>query len=122
MNSATFVGRLGRDAELKDVNQNKVLSFSVASDTGYGENKATMWVSCSIWGKRAESLHQYLTKGTQVTVVGSLSERTYTNNDGQEKTSLQMRVSELSMSGGGEQQKSAATAPQPAKMDDEIPF
>lgn len=121
MNVCTFVGRLGRDPELKEVGSNKVLSFSVASDTGYGDNKSTIWLDCSVWGRRGESLSQFLTKGTQVTVAGSLSERKYQAKDGQEKTALQMNVNEISMTGGGEQQKPAAPTNH-VEHDDAIPF
>jgi len=64
MNSCTFVGRIGRDPELKQVGENDLLSFSLASDTGFGDNKKTIWLDCSIWGKRAKSFQPHLKKGT----------------------------------------------------------
>ena len=123
MNSCTFVGRIGRDPELKQVGQNDLLSFSLASDTGFGDNKKTIWLDCSIWGKRANSLQPYLKKGTQMTAIGSISERSYTNKDGVEKTALQMNVGELSFS-SDKSQGGASQQPQSnnGALDDDIPF
>ncbi len=39
----------------------------------YGESKKTLWFRCSLWGKRAVSLEQYLTKGQQVYIEGRLN-------------------------------------------------
>lgn len=100
MNTFVATGRLGRDAETRSVGETTVTGFSLASDVGYGDKKTTLWVDCSVWGKRGTALQDYLTKGTKVTVVGELSEREYTNNNGEEKKSLSLRVNELDLSGG----------------------
>ena len=55
MNTCTFVGRLPRDAQLKDVGVNKVCNFSIASDVGFGDKKKTLWIECAMWGKRGEA-------------------------------------------------------------------
>jgi len=66
----TIAGRVGR-SELKDINGTQLLSFSVAADVRSGREKETVWASCSLWGKRADALAQYVTKGSQVTVTGA---------------------------------------------------
>jgi len=83
MNNITVAGQLGKDSELKTVGQDQVLSFSVADSQG--REKPTIWWRCQLWGKRATSLQQYLVKGTAVTISGSVSQRTYTDKDGQDK-------------------------------------
>ena len=80
MNVITVAGQLGRDSELKQVGENVVLNFSVADSQG--REKPTIWWNCGLWGKRGESLKQYLLKGQNVTVSGSLTEREYTDKDG----------------------------------------
>ena len=95
MNSCVFVGRIGKDSELRKTGDSNVLGFSVGSNVGYGANQSTMWIDCSVWGKRGETLQQYLKKGTQVTVSGSLSEREYTAKDGSVRKSLSLKVSDL---------------------------
>lgn len=103
MKQIVIAGRLGKDAELRRTQGgDPVLGFSVAVDDGYGENKRTLWFRCSMWGKRAQSLDGHLTKGSAVTVAGDLSTDEYEG-----KTNLTVRVSELTMQGGGEKRDAA---------------
>ena len=99
-NCISFVGRVGRDAELKDVGGNKVLSFSLANDVGFGDKKKTNWMNCNLWGKQGESVARFVTKGKQVWVSGELSTRDYQGKDGTNKTSLEVRVNQLDLVGG----------------------
>jgi single-strand DNA-binding protein len=99
MNSITIAGQLGRDAEQRFLpNGDAVASFSVADSQG--KDKPTVWWSCSIFGKRAESLAQYLTKGQAVTVAGTVSQREYTDKDGNKRTSMDVRVNDIALQGG----------------------
>lgn len=98
MNSITIAGALGRDSELRSTPQgDQVLGFSVADSQG--RDKPTIWWNCQLWGKRAASLEQYLTKGQQVTVIGSVSEREWTDKDGGKRKSLEVRVNEVALQG-----------------------
>ena len=74
MNKLIVGGNLGSDAELKQVGDNDVLNFSVALGIhqGGGREPMTVWVGCALWGKRAATLEEYLTKGTRVVVSGRL--------------------------------------------------
>lgn len=110
MNNITIAGQLGKDSELKTVGQDQVLSFSVADSQG--KEKQTIWWRCQLWGKRATSLQQYLTKGQAITVSGSVTQRTYTDKDGQEKTSQEIRVNDVALQGG--KRDESTHAPQPA--------
>jgi single-strand DNA-binding protein len=101
MNSITFDGRLAADAELRYTPSGEsVLSFRVASDIGFGERKTTNWFSCQVWGKRGESLKNYLNKGQQVTVYGQLTLREWQDKEGIKRLSPDVRVSEISLQGG----------------------
>ena len=72
------IGNLGKDAEVRQAGSSTVCGFGVAAKVGFGDKAKTMWIDCSIWGKRAESqLPQYLKKGTKVTVIGEMNEREY---------------------------------------------
>jgi len=111
MNNITVAGPLGRDAELRNLpNGDPVVNFSVADSQG--RDKPTIWWRCQLFGKRAESLHQYLTKGQQVAVSGSVSERKYTDNAGVEKTSMDIRVNDVALQ-GGRRDEAPAPAPRP---------
>lgn len=78
------IGRLIKDAELKFTpgKGTPVATFTLAIDDGYGEKKKTDFIPIVLWGKSAENLSSYLTKGTQVAVIGKISTRTYDAKDG----------------------------------------
>ncbi len=112
MNHITVAGRIGKDPEQRTLNDGTaVLSFSVADDQG--KDKPAIWWRASLFGKRAESLAQYLTKGSQVTIVGNVTEREYVDKDGQQRKSMEVRVSDIALQGGRAEQ-SSAPAPRPA--------
>lgn len=102
MISATIAGRLGQDAELK-VTQGgvTVCSFSVACDYYANKEKKTEWVRCSMFGKRGEAIHSFLTKGKPVAARGSLVVRQYEHN-GEKRVSVDLNVDDVTMLGGRE--------------------
>lgn len=105
MQIITIAGRLGNDAELKSSTKgDSFAAFSVA--VSKGKDSPTTWFRCSLWGKRGESLSQYLTKGTSVAVVGEFQAREW-EKDGKKGTSLEIRVSEIDLLGGGEKRESS---------------
>lgn len=113
MNSITFDGRLAADAELRFTpGGDPILSFRVASDIGFGERKTTNWFSCQVWGKRGESLKDYLRKGQQVTVYGQLTLREWKDKEGATKLSPDVRVSEISLQGGKQEGSQEQPSPQ----------
>jgi hypothetical protein len=48
-------GNVGKDAELRDTRDSKVLSFNVGVKNGFGKDAGSVWYRCSLWGKAAES-------------------------------------------------------------------
>jgi single-strand DNA-binding protein len=104
MKVIVIAGRLGKPAEQRRTQDGTpVLSFTVAVDDGWGQNKRTLWFDCSLFGKRGESLGQHLGKGTSVAVSGELSTREYEG-----KTYLTVRVNDVTLQGGGERQDKPA--------------
>lgn len=99
MNNITIAGQLGKDAEQRFLpNGDAVASFSVADSQG--KDKPTIWWNCSLFGKRAEALTQYLTKGQAVTVVGNVTQREYTDKDGNKRTAMDVWVNNIALQGG----------------------
>ena len=85
MNTFSCEGRIVQDAQLRQTNKGDPLSsFRLASNVGFGDNQTTLWIDCTIWGKRAQTLNPMLPKGQQVFICGELSERVYPKNDGKE--------------------------------------
>ena len=113
MNVITIAGRIGKDSELRFLqNGDPVLGFSVADDMG--KDKGAIWWECSLFGKRGESLAPYLLKGSQVTVIGQVSERAWTDKNGQERKSFGVRVSEIALQGGKQETAEPRQAPAPS--------
>jgi single-strand DNA-binding protein len=75
MIQATIIGRLGKDATQGAAGQSKYTSFSLAAQVGYGQNKKTEWVNCTLWGEC--KVLPFLRKGKQVCVTGKLSLQDY---------------------------------------------
>lgn len=123
MINLTIAGNVGRNAELRRTqNGDEVLGFSLAVDNGKDKNgnkRDTTWVKCSIWGKRASSLENYVRKGTKLVLTGRPGVDVY---DG--KGSLTLSVQELTFMGGGEQREQRGYDAPPANddLDGEIPF
>lgn len=121
MNSISVAGSLGKDAETRFLpNGDAVCNFSVADSMG--KDKGTIWWNCQLYGKRAESLSQYLVKGQAVTVTGSVTEREWQDKEGSKRKSMDIRVSDIALQ-GGRRDESPRQAPKAAPVDDsDIPF
>lgn len=128
MNVITITGNLGKDAEGRFLpNGDPIASFSVADSQG--RDKPSIWWNCSLFGKRASSLQPYLTKGQTVTVIGTVTEREWTDKDGNKRKSMDIRVQDLALQGGKpaaggkvEGYQGGTGAPDNHTFTDDIPF
>ena len=154
VNKVIVVGNLGADPETRFLPSGEaVTNIRVATtdkwkDKASGEMKeATEWHRISFFGRLAEIAGEYLKKGSQVYVEGSLRTRKWQDKDGQDRYSTEIRADVMQMlgrrEGGGEpraetggeraergEPRAAAAKPAPAKkpagkfddMEDDIPF
>lgn len=106
VNSVTLIGNLGRDPEIRYMpSGDAVTSLNIATtdkwkDKETGEiQEATEWHRVSLFGKLAEIASQYLSKGSQVYIEGSLRTRKYTDKDGIEKYATEIRGNTMKMLG-----------------------
>jgi single-strand DNA-binding protein len=138
-NKIFLVGYLGRDPELRYTpDGTPVCNFTVATTerrkdkTGEFQDQTT-WFRVSLFGRQAEVASQYLSKGRQVFVEGVLSQREYTDKEGNARTSLEVRGSGIQFIGSRGDEGSAGNEARPAKpmrpseptgpiSDDDIPF
>ena len=136
----TGVFRIGRDAELRRIPSGEaVINLSLAynyGNKGSDGKRPTTWVDAALWGKRAESLAQYILKGQQFEcTLGELRIESFTKADGTPSTKLAARVIAIDFVSGGNQgsgnseprQEAPKPAPKPSSggfddMDDDIPF
>ena len=102
INQVTISGNLGRDSEIRRTQSGMtILSFSVAVNERRKNNQGewsdyTNWVGVSMFGTRAEKLHEYLTKGTKVCVQGKLRYSEW-ERDGQKKNKLEVIADEIEL-------------------------
>ena len=101
MNNFNAIGRVGKDAVIRHTTGGKaVTGWSLAVDKGWGDNKQTIWLDCSLWGERGQKLADHITKGAQIGVTGEIGTR---EHDG--KTYLTLDVRDVTLVGGKPQAK-----------------
>lgn len=139
VNKVILVGNLGRDPEVRfTANGKAVARFSVATSEVWNDAEGTRqerteWHNVVVWGKQAESCGQYLQKGRQVYIEGSIRSRQYDDKDGNKKYITEVVAQRVQFLGGGRggaaaRDSSAAggdfPAPPPEKPaeEDDIPF
>lgn len=137
INRVTISGNLTRDSELRQTQSGMaVLGFGVAVNDRRKNPSTGEWedypnfVDCTMFGARADSLANYLAKGTKVSIDGKLRWRQW-EKDGQKRSKLEVVVYEIefmSRRESGETPPETAPAPSPAEevqpslYDDDIPF
>jgi single-strand DNA-binding protein len=142
VNKVILVGNLGRDAELRytpggsPVATLNLATTEIWNDKAGQRQEKTEWHRIVLWGKTAESLNEYLTKGKQIYVEGRLQTRQWDDKDGNKRYTTEIRGDRIVLLGGGgggggtRQQSRAAGAPAEDPMgepvseqtDDAIPF
>jgi single-strand DNA-binding protein len=108
VNKVILVGNLGRDAELRytpggaPVATLNLATTEVWNDKASGQKQEkTEWHRIVLWGKSAESLSEYLTKGKQIFVEGRLQNRNWQDKDGNDKYTTEIRADRITLLGGG---------------------
>ena len=130
LNNCTFIGRLGRDPEIKAMQSGgNVCNFSLAvgsswKDKSGEKQEETEWVSCVAYDKLADICEQYLTKGSQIYVSGKMKTKKFQGKDGSEKTATQIILEKMQMLGGKQSTDSAKStkASKGGSGFDDIPF
>lgn len=104
-NKVQLIGNLGQDPEIVTLESgSKLAKFSVATNEIYRNSKGekitdTQWHNVVAWGKTAEIVESYLTKGNEVAVEGKLIHRTYETKEGEKRYVTEIKCNELLMLG-----------------------
>lgn len=142
VNKVILIGRLGKDPELKYTpNGHAVANFSLATNRSWkGQDgqrqESTTWHNIVVWGKQAETMKEYLTKGREVYIEGRIDNRSYEDKEGVKKYMSEVVVEQFRFIGGrgdqpeapaGSSAPEASSAPAPpasggASEDDDLPF
>lgn len=124
MNSITIAGIVGKDAEVKVLQDGtNIASFSVADSQAKDK---TIWWNVSLWGRRAESLHASITKGTKVTVTGVVSEETWNDRtSGETRKAFRVRANDILLQGNRPESKPVVSIEEDTpfvSIEKDIPF
>jgi single-strand DNA-binding protein len=141
VNKVILVGNLGRDVEMRYLPSGEAVANLAIATTDKYKNKSgemvesTEWHKVSFFGRNAEVCGEYLKKGSQVYVEGSIRTRKYTDKEGVEKYATEIRGDRMQMLGSkgqgepsAEQMRNRETAKEVNKgsgfddMNDDIPF
>ena len=138
VNKVILIGNLGKDPEVRfTANGKAVARFPIATSEVWTDGEGnrqerTEWHNIIVWGKQGETCGQYLAKGRQVFVEGSIRSRTYDDKSGTKRYVTEIIAQRVRFLGGGggtrvvqetEPEPAAETpAGQPPPLDDDIPF
>lgn len=130
----TLVGNIGNDFQQQNVNRRFVINGSLAVSKNWknqnGEKQVkTTWFNISKWSESdLSALVKYLTKGTQLLVVGEVDVKTYTNQQGQVIPQLSVNADEIKLLGSSNNQNSSNQQSQQSNnnnqsgVQDDLPF
>lgn len=130
MNKVILIGRVGKDPEVRTIdNGNTVANFSIATSESYkdkttGEKKeVTEWHNVVLWGKIAEIAQQYVKKGDLISIVGKNRTRSW-EKDGVTRYTTEVLGDELRMLGGKSGSQGSDTPATSSSDDnsDNLPF
>ncbi|RED46518.1 single-strand binding protein [Winogradskyella eximia] len=104
-NKVQLIGNLGNDPEITNFESGKILAkFSIATNDSYknaqGEKITdTQWHNVVAWGKTAQIVEKYITKGKEVAIEGKLTSRSWEDKDGMKRYITEVVCNELLMLG-----------------------
>ena len=131
VNKVILVGNLGRDSELRytpggaAVATLNLATTEVWNDRNNQRQEKTEWHRVILWGKQAESLQEYLTKGKQIYVEGRLQTRQWDDKDGNKRYTTEIKADRVTLLGGAGRGSGAGTmerATAPMGIADEAPM
>jgi len=90
-NRVQLIGHVGNDPEIKNLEGGKkVANFTIATNDSYKNEKGekveqTEWHKVVAWGKTAEIIEKYVTKGKEIAIDGKLTHRSYEDKNGEKR-------------------------------------
>lgn len=120
LNYTSIQGRITADPELRSTqNGTPVCSFTIAWSEKYGDKETKLFLPCVAWKGTAEIISKYFQKGQEMLLDGKLSTRSWTDNDGNNRSAVELTVSNVYFCGprqnAGNSQQNAQSAPNTQK-------
>jgi single-strand DNA-binding protein len=104
-NKVQLIGHVGNDPEIKILDGGKKLAnFTVATNESYKNDKGekveeTQWHKLVAWGKTAEIIEKYVTKGKEIAIEGKLTHRSYEDKNGEKRYVTEVVVNDVLLLG-----------------------
>lgn len=104
-NRVQLIGRVGQDPEVKSLEGGKKLAkFTIATNESYKNDKGekveeTQWHNVIAWGKTAEIIEKYVTKGKEVGLEGKLTHHSYEDKNGEKRYVTEVVANEILLLG-----------------------
>lgn len=99
-NRVQLIGHVGQEPEIKNFENGKLVNLSIATNETYKNAKGekvekTEWHRITAWGKTAEIIEKYVTKGKEIAIEGKLSHRSYDDKDGNKQYVTEVIANEV---------------------------
>jgi single-strand DNA-binding protein len=95
-NRIVLQGRLSSNPETRETSSGiTVTNFTLAVDRGFGEDKKTDFIPCVIFGKQAETIGKFVTKGTLILISGTLQTKSWEDKEGNKRTGFEVLAQEF---------------------------
>ena len=104
-NKVQLIGHVGNDPEIKNLEGGKkVANLTIATNESYKNEKGekveqTEWHKVVAWGKTAEIIEKYVTKGKEIAIEGKLTHRSYDDKNGEKRYITEVVVNDLLLLG-----------------------
>ena len=101
MNTVCLMGNIGNDLEIRTVGERKtpLLELSIAVKDYYAGEPQTSWIDCQAWGKTAENIQRFFSKGQTIGVTGKLIKNTFTTKDGNKMSKVYVMIQAFDFGG-----------------------
>ena len=119
LNQCNFIGRVGKDPEVRyAASGTAVGNFSIAVGYKYKDTESTEWIRIVVFGKLAEIVGEYVTKGKQLFVSGRMQTRSWEDKDGAKRYTTEIVANDVQFLGS----KSSQCESHPIDDGKPIPF
>lgn len=128
MNMSCLVGRLTKDPQEIEISKKdtRVCKLNLAVNENYTKEDGTrpvQFFNIAVWGKLAENCLKYLTKGSQISVIGKLQNRSWEDADGIKRYAVEVVANEIEfLSIKKEEKEDKEEKPKFTPIDDDLPF
>lgn len=126
LNNVQLIGNVGQDPEMREVNGTSVVNLSIATSERYKDKSGapqekTEWHRVAFWGKAAEIIAQYVSKGSKLYVSGSIESRKY-DKDGVEMTAYGIKGRDFKFLDSKPDGGSKPAPRSDQELNDDLPF